>query len=111
ESWRIRRKAASETKKPITTVCPAWLVADPNMGEFRTIPERVAIVKRIFEENVNGFGIRKIASRLNEDGIDTWGKGKRKGEGWHASYIQKILGNTAVLGEFQPHTRPRGGTR
>ncbi len=111
ESWRIRRKAAEDAQKPITTVCPAWLTVDPETGKFSKLPERVAIVKRIFEENANGFGIRKIASRLNEEGIDTWGRGKRKGEGWHASYIQKILGNTAVLGEFQPHTRPRGGIR
>ncbi|MHA6689294.1 recombinase family protein [Devosia sp. A449] len=111
ESWRIRRKAAEDAKRPITTVCPAWLTVDPETGKFSKLPERVEIVKRMFEENANGFGIRKIASRLNEDGIETWGKGKRKGEGWHASYIQKILGNTAVLGEFQPHTRPRGGIR
>lgn len=111
ESWRIRRKAAEDRQRPITTVCPAWLTIDPETGKFSKLPERVAIVNRIFQENANGFGIRKIASRLNEEGIDTWGRGKRKGDGWHASYIQKILGNTAVLGEFQPHTRPRGGIR
>ncbi|WP_332713315.1 recombinase family protein [Pelagibacterium mangrovi] len=110
ESWRIRRKAA-EQGKPITSVCPAWLTLDRDTGKFAKIPERVEIIKRIFREYDEGFGKRKIASRLNAEGIAPWGRGDSKGDGWHPSYVQKILSNVAVLGEYQPHTRPRGGKR
>ena len=111
ESWRIRRKAAESDGKPITSICPAWLSLDRKTGRFSEIPERVEIVKRIFREYDEGFGKRKIASRLNAERIAPWGRGDSKGDGWHPSYVQKILSNTAVLGEYQPHTRPRGGKR
>lgn len=111
ESWRIRREAAENEGRPITSVCPAWLTLDTATRKFSKIPERIRIVKRIFDEHIDGFGKRKIASRLNAEGISPWGRGKSKGDGWHPSYIQKILSNPAVLGEYQPHKRPRGGKR
>lgn len=111
ESWRIRRKAAENERRPITSVCPAWLTLNRETGEFTKIDDRVEIVRRIFREYDEGFGKRKIASRLNAEGIAAWGRGDSKGDGWHPSYVQKILSNTAVLGEYQPHTRPRGGKR
>lgn len=111
ESWRIRREAAENNGRPITSVCPAWLTLDLATRKFSEIPERVQIVKRIFDEHIDGFGKRKIASRLNAEGIAPWGRGDSKGDGWHPSYIQKILSNPAVLGEYQPHKRPRGGKR
>ncbi len=111
ESWRIRREAAEYNGRPITSVCPAWLTLDLATRQFSKIPERVQIVKRIFDEHIDGFGKRKIASRLNAEGIAPWGRGDSKGDGWHPSYIQKILSNPAVLGEYHPHKRPRGGKR
>ncbi len=111
ESWRIRREAAENNGRPITSVCPAWLTLDPATRKFSKIAERVQIVKRIFNEHIDGFGKRKIASRLNVECIAPWGRGDSKGDGWHPSYIQKILSNPAVLGEYQPHKRARGGKR
>src|SRR5690606_25221431 len=92
-SWRIRREAAKKDGRPITSVCPAWLILDPATHKFLEVPERVRIVKRIFDEHIDGFGKRKIASRLNAEGLAPWGRGDSKGDGWHPSYIQKILSN------------------
>jgi hypothetical protein len=41
---------------------------------------------------------------LNREGVATFGKSK----GWHKSYVQKLLKNTAVLGEFQLHKTVAG---
>src|SRR5258708_36254273 len=67
---------------------------------------------RIFERAAAGTGKRLIARRLNDEKIPTFGKSPT----WGHSYIQKILSNRAVLGEYQPHkgktsNRKRPGNR
>lgn len=101
-----RRLEAGETFV-MSRRAPAWLTVEGTPPRFVAIPERAAIVTRIFEETAAGFGKHHIARNLNRDGIETFG---RSGA-WHASYIQKILRSTAVLGEFQPSMKPRGGER
>src|SRR5262249_7033997 len=64
----------------------------------------VKVVRQIFEDSAAGVGINKMAGRLNEARVPTFGSPN----GWHHAYVAKILGNRAVLGEFQPHTRENG---
>src|SRR6266705_2701424 len=45
----------------------------------------------------------RIARRLNEQRIETWGTGKRKAPHWRSSYVAKLLSNSAVVGTFTPH--------
>ena len=66
----------------------------------------------IFEMAASGMGKRLIARRLNEREVPTFGKSPT----WGHSYIQKILLNRAVLGEYQPFkgrtgNRKRAGNR
>ena len=44
-----------------------------------------------------------IAKGLNTGQVETWGQGKRKGQYWHSSYVQKLLTNPAAVGTFVPH--------
>ncbi|XOV70654.1 MAG: recombinase family protein [Verrucomicrobiota bacterium] len=83
----------------ITKRCPHWLEFDENEGAFKPIPERVELLETIFQRFCSGEGKDKIARSLNKAGESPWGRGK----GWHASYIQKIIRNRSVIGEFQPH--------
>jgi DNA invertase Pin-like site-specific DNA recombinase len=116
-SKRLSRRvsAAWEEKKtksefPITRRCPAWLRVEGD--QYIAIPDRVKIVRRIFTETANGIGREAIARRLNLEKVPTF---DRAGQGvannkpptatWHASYIQKILRNRAVLGFYQPHEK------
>lgn len=115
DSWHDRREAvASGKKRNITGVCPAWLRWDKDQEAFIAITDpdpslnREAIIKRIFDERDAGVGHAVIARKLNEDQISPWGVGKRKADGWHPSYIYKILHNPAVIGEFQPRSRRKG---
>ena len=76
-------------------------------GEFELIPERAAIVRRIYEDSASGLGAMTIARRLNDESVPTFGRSN----GWQPSYIKKILTDRAVIGEFQPHLSPKDRAR
>jgi DNA invertase Pin-like site-specific DNA recombinase len=81
----------------LTANVPAWLKAKKGQRPV-VIPERVAVVKEIFRLAGSGMGRHLITRQLNERGIPTFGKSKH----WWDSSVRKILGNRAVLGEYQP---------
>lgn len=96
-AWQAKRDQSS-TKK-ITRICPAWLTLNKDTNTFDFIENNVSIVVRIFDMASTGHGSYSIMTRLNKEGIPPFGKAN----GWHKSYIEKILAGRAVLGEFQPH--------
>ena len=104
KSYRVRdvweKKRANAATTPMTARCPEWLrLAD---GEFKKIPNRVAIIERIFEWSAEGLGKRQIVTRLKET------PAFRGQNGWQESSVQKILSNEAVLGICQPHRKING---
>lgn len=100
-SWSAKRsRGAAEA---LTARCPAWLRLDPATRQFDLIPDRAAIVRRIFTEAQAGLGTAGIARRLNEQGVSVFGDGARKGTMWHRTYIAKVLANPATAGTFTPH--------
>lgn len=101
--WEEKRNAAS-LLKPMTKWCPAWLELAPDRSSYVPVPERVEIVRQIFTDSANGIGIYRIAHRLNQSKIATF----NNSDGWHQSYIAKILVNRAAIGEFQPAVRRDG---
>lgn len=98
-AWDGKRKNIANQK--LTGRCPAWLRLNQSKDAFDLIPERIEIVKRIFEDSLSGIGADKIARRLNKEGIKPF----RSANGWQKSSVQKILKNTAVFGDFQPMMR------
>lgn len=98
EAWRQKKEAARKEGKPLTPRCPEWL--EVRDSAFVERPERVALVRRIFQETIEGFGRREIMRRLNVEEVPTF----RGGEGWHTSSIAKVIQSRAVLGEYQPHS-------
>lgn len=105
QSWNAKRASG----KVITTRVPGWLKVVVVDGERRIepIPERVEIVRRIFTETNAGYGRRQIAMRLNREGKPAF----VSKDGWHPSYIQKLLEGRAVLGEYQAYRRGDDGVR
>jgi DNA invertase Pin-like site-specific DNA recombinase len=99
-AWKNKR-AKALTQVPMTKWCPAWLKLADDRTHYVQIPERVEVVRGIFQDAASGMGIYSIATRLNRASVPTFDSPT----GWHTSYIAKILGNRAVLGEFQPHIR------
>lgn len=98
--WKNKRTRAAKGE-PMTARCPAWLRLTPDRKSYEIIPERVRIVRQIFADTAAGLGMYTIATRLNKAGMPAF-EGKN---GWHRSYLAKILENRAVLGEFQPHVK------
>ncbi|MGA2246662.1 MAG: recombinase family protein [Verrucomicrobiota bacterium] len=96
-AWANKRKNIGDKK--LTSLCPGWLKLTPDRKGFELIPERVALVKRMFEMNAMGIGQMSIARAFNSERIPVWGRAK---QGWHLSFIQRILHTRTVLGEFQP---------
>lgn len=95
-SWDNKRKNIS--KKRFTARCPYWLKASEGDTGFDLIPERVDVVKRIFQMSLDGIGTATIVKRLNGENVPLF---STKSDGWQTSYIQKVLTNRAVYGELQ----------
>jgi DNA invertase Pin-like site-specific DNA recombinase len=91
-AWDQKRKAAVASGKKLTSKAPAWL-KNAEHG-FEVIPERVAVVRDIFESFARGEAQDSITRRMNRGGVAVWGRGAR----WNRSYITKILNSEAVLG-------------
>jgi hypothetical protein len=83
----------------LTRIVPGWISSAG--GKLALIPERAAIIRRIFEETAAGSGRASIVKRLNAEGVPTWGRGKRQANGWQPSYLAKILASDAVLGTLR----------
>ncbi|MCZ4090630.1 recombinase family protein [Sinorhizobium psoraleae] len=96
-AWENKRRNIH--KRKLTRVAPIWLKLSEDRTSFELIPERVAVLKAIFDEADLGKGSLQIARRLNQEGVPTFAPSK----GWYESYVSKVLTNRAVLGEFQPH--------
>ena len=110
--WHHKRQQATNGNAKLTARAPAWLRLSDDRKGFEEIPDRVAVVKRIFREADKGMGQNAIAAMLNKEGIDTFGYGKRKAAYWHRSYVAKILKSPAVTGTLVPHVnRENAGKR
>jgi len=99
-AWQSKR----DSGKALTALCPAWLRLRADRSGYDVIPERAEVLKRIFEMADNGRGNKLIAKLFNQEGLPVWGRGN----GWHSSYVQKILQSRSVLGEYQHHKMQEG---
>ena len=95
QAWQKKRDEIAKNK--LTKRGPAWLRFRSDTNEFEAIPERVAVIRRIFDETISGIGAYTIAGRLNEDKTPTFGHS----ESWKPSSVNKIVSSGAVIGEFQ----------
>ncbi|MGQ2950757.1 MAG: recombinase family protein [Agrobacterium sp.] len=112
EAWKRKKELAAEERRPLTGRLPAWLSLSSDRSKIELMEDRVAVIRRIFEETLAGRGQHAVASLLTREGIETFGDGKRKAKVWQRSYIKKILENSAVIGTFVPHdTRKVKGRR
>ncbi|RTL73611.1 MAG: recombinase family protein [Bradyrhizobiaceae bacterium] len=101
--WKHKREKAA-SGQPMTHWAPAWLKLSKEKTSYEIVPERAQVVQRIFEDAASGIGMYSIAHHLNSEKVPTFSRSN----GWHQSYIAKILANRAVLGEFQPGVRKDG---
>ncbi len=80
------------------SACPGWLRLSEDRTSFIFMPDRAAIVRRIFEASISGLGGYTIAKLLNENKIPPFGPSPK----WDQSTIHNLLCNRATVGEHQP---------
>lgn len=119
-AWARKRKEVTTADRKISTHCPGWLRLSEDKKTFIEIPERVALVQRMFESASNGKGAKIICKELNLEGIPPFGRGEAwrqtrklkdkttnveytREDKWSEAYINKVLKSRAVLGEVQLH--------
>jgi DNA invertase Pin-like site-specific DNA recombinase len=116
--WSNKRERAARGEVQ-TVVAPAWLKAegsgakDARNAKLTLIPERAALVRRMFKMFLEGTGKTGIAQRFNAEKIPTWGdRFHKRAPHWRATAVFKILVNQAVTGRLVPHVeRYEGGRR
>jgi DNA invertase Pin-like site-specific DNA recombinase len=96
-AWQNKRNNAADRK--LTKVAPAWLKLADDRSRFEIVECKVALVKQIFGYADEGRGSNQIARKLNVENVEPI----TSSNGWHESYVTKILTNRAVIGEYQPH--------
>lgn len=101
-AWMNKRRNAGTV--PLTARCVGWLQMKGDRKGFDVLPDRAAVVQRIFELAKNGAGANSIGKTLRREKHRPFGKAPV----WHTSYVKKILDNRAVIGEFSPATRRNG---
>ncbi|MDD5198186.1 MAG: recombinase family protein [Terrimicrobiaceae bacterium] len=100
KAWEKKRLMAQETKAPQNKNRPGWLdlVKNPDgTKSYVVIPERAAVLVRMFELAAGGLGKRSIARILNADGVEYWKGGK-----WAESTLHFMLKWPAAMGIYQP---------
>ncbi|GEM_PF-902364 len=93
-NWETKRKKAKDGVI-VTSQVPRWL--EVHDGKIHVLDERAQLVRRIFDMYVNGYGRGVIANALIKEGIPAWNTRKPV---WHRSYIEKLLCNRAVVGDY-----------
>ncbi|WP_339441829.1 recombinase family protein [Pseudomonas proteolytica] len=100
-AWDNKKALARTQLKPLGRACPAWLELVDE--QYQPIHQRVETIRLIFELAIAGYGQGIIPRMLNERSTPVFGSRNRNHSGaWGTSSVSKILGNRALLGEYQP---------
>jgi DNA invertase Pin-like site-specific DNA recombinase len=90
-AWTKRREVVARQTLPGRI--PAWVERVGKEG-FRLVPERAAVVKRVFALAADGYGYGRIVAAL--EGVPPFGTR------WTRTYVSKLLGDRRATGVFQP---------
>ena len=107
ERKRTRLVTEGLNGKPYTRRTPGWITWDNKAAAYRLLPERVKVLREVFNLADKGWGLDRIAGELNKRGVDTWGEGQQKGAFWRGSYVRKIVNSKAPIGFFTPSKTTR----
>lgn len=95
DKWQSVFKKARENGTPVGRRVSKWLMLEGD--KYIVNEERAAIVRRVFDMCIRGHGLVAISQALNREGIPAFRDGT-----WCPSSVSDMLGNRAVLGEYQP---------
>jgi DNA invertase Pin-like site-specific DNA recombinase len=103
QSWLERHKLAAEGKH-VNIRLPSWL--ESRNGKYVVIPEKVNVIKHIFELYMSGYGTQTIATMLIKDKIPNIARTQKgRCDQWHPTIVQRILKSKELIG-FYMGVRP-----
>jgi DNA invertase Pin-like site-specific DNA recombinase len=116
-----KRKQRARDREAYAGMLPAWI--EERGGKLELIPQRAAVVRRIFELTIGGYGLSSIVRKFAAEGVPTFGEvhvreGRKRSQfsgRWNRAYLSRILRDRRAVGEFQPCRReghkkiPEGG--
>ena len=102
-NWQTKRKQA-KAGVIVTSQVPRWL--EVRDGKIHVLEERAQLVRRIFDMYVQGYGRGVIVRTLRKEGVSAWNTRKPV---WHESYVNKLLCNRAVVGEYVAEFKTEDG--
>lgn len=112
--WTEKRELAAAGHGILTATSPGWLQAvgewggknTPDNRHFELIPERAAIVVKVYQLAADGMGSWGIANYLNERNVEPWGKRAATStrSRWNHTSVLNILNSPAVEGIHYPMT-------
>lgn len=103
-----RLKAAYAARREDSTVgyhglqCPGWLKPNGMKTGYVVVPEKAAIIQRIFREAVEGRGLQMIARDLNLECVPMLRAWNQRGKIWTRALIRNYLHSTRVVGTYTP---------
>lgn len=116
-SWEKRRKAAKGGEVLSRHRARKWLEWNAATKEYDPIPDRVAVIREMFDLRIAGWGKSGIAKLFNEraaggdERYRVWTSTKRAPTQWTPSAIARIVQDEAVIGYLQYSRFPRGATK
>jgi hypothetical protein len=97
-AWSRKRKEANG-KAAMSARVPLCLKAEKGKP-IEKIPERAAIVRKMFEWAAKGLGQFIICDKLIDANVPPWGPTyKGRAPRWTPAYVSSILPSRAVIGE------------
>jgi DNA invertase Pin-like site-specific DNA recombinase len=100
KNWQEKKEQARETRKALSSSCPAWLQLVEGRYEFK--PGAKETLQAICQWSLDGLGEQRITERLNANPAQY--PPLTLGGRWSRSSIRQLLGNPRLFGAHQPVT-------
>ncbi|MCI6388595.1 MAG: recombinase family protein [Ruminococcus sp.] len=117
-SRKVRAGFLQKQKEGLVMIPPMGYFKDKNTGEILIMDEPANIVRRIFQMYLDGYGLKNIAHKLNDEGLKTPAyyqlKYLNKHQGynkpeittrylWNGTAVKRILTNEFYCGNLVNH--------
>ena len=96
--WDAKRGAIG-SHIPIKMRLPSWIDFDITNKKFVLNAGAADAIRYIFQQTADGTGQRQLVHKMQRSQFTPIGTSGK----WNGSYIQSILSDRTVLGEFQPY--------
>lgn len=95
-----RARQVRDNGKYLASTTPFGYRRDPKAGQLLEHPENAEVVRQMFKWAREGLGLKAIAARLDQEGVQPPNPPKRKSKwGWHFTTVHKILTARRYVGQ------------